>query len=123
MKNHMAYTETITPIVDMIPTRGVSPGKKFGAPALLERIIAIAALIISGVCLAQGQDVVGDWQGILNAGTAKLHVILHITKDSGGNLKATMDSVDQGAFGLPVSSISLKDSKLKFDVDKVQGFM
>src|ERR1019366_1913153 len=102
MKNHMAYTETITPIVDMIPTRGVSAGKKFGAPALLERIIAIAALIISGVCLAQGQDVVGDWQGILNAGTAKLHVILHITKDSGGNLKATMDRVDQGAFGLPV---------------------
>jgi len=32
-----------------------------------------------------------------------------------------MDSVDQGAFGLPVSSISLKNSKLKFDVNKVQG--
>ena len=121
MKNHMTYTEMVIRTGDMIPTRGVSPGKKFVARALLERIIAIAALIICGVCLAQGQDVVGDWQGILNAGTAKLHVILHITKDSGGNLKATMDRVDQGAFGLPVSSISLKDSKLKFDVDKVQG--
>jgi len=32
-----------------------------------------------------------------------------------------MDSVDQRAFGLPVSSISLKNSKLKFDVDKPGG--
>jgi hypothetical protein len=87
----------------------------------IKKIIAIAALILSAVCMAQSQDIAGDWQGILNAGTAKLHVTLHITKDNGGNLQATMDSVDQGAFGLPVSSISLKDSKLKFDVDKVQG--
>jgi lipoprotein NlpI/pimeloyl-ACP methyl ester carboxylesterase len=121
MKNHMAYTEMIMRTGDMIPTRGVSPGKKLGARAFLEMIIAIAALIVSGVCLAQGQDVVGDWEGILNAGTAKSHVILHIAKDSGGNLQATMDNVDQGAFGLPVGSMSLKDSKLKFDVDKVQG--
>ena len=64
--------------------------------------------------MAQSQDIAGDWQGLLNAGTTQLHIILHITKDNDGNLKATMDSVDQRAFGLPVSSVSLKNSKLKF---------
>jgi uncharacterized protein len=86
----------------------------------IKKIIAITALILSAACFAQSQDVAGDWQGVLNAGTRQLHIILHIT-NSDGNLKATMDSVDQGAFGLPVSSISLKNSKLKFEVDKVGG--
>ena len=87
----------------------------------IKKIIAIAALILSAVCLAQSQDVTGDWQGLLNAGTAQLHIVLHVAKDNDGNLKATWDSVDQRAFGLPVSSISLKNSELEFDVDKVQG--
>ena len=86
----------------------------------IKNILAIAALILFATCLARSQDVAGDWQGVLHAGTTQLHVILHIT-NSDGNLKATMDSVDQGAFGLPVSSISLKNLKLKFEVDKVGG--
>ncbi len=69
----------------------------------------------------QGQDIAGDWQGLLNAGTVQLHIVLHITKDSDGTLSATMDSVDQHAYGLAASSVSLKNSKLKFDVDKIQG--
>ncbi len=86
----------------------------------IKKTIAITALILSAACFAQSQDVAGDWQGVLNAGTRQLHIILHITNND-GNLKATMDSVDQHAFGLPVSSISLKNSKLKFEVDKVGG--
>jgi uncharacterized protein len=86
----------------------------------IKKIIVITALILSAACFAQSQDVAGDWQGVLNAGTAQLHIVLHIT-NSDGTLKATMDSVDQGAFGLPVSSISLKNSKLQFEVDKVGG--
>jgi len=87
----------------------------------IKKIIAITALILSAVCMAQSQDIAGDWQGLLKAGTIQLHIILHVTKDNNGNLQATMDSVDQRAFGLPVSSISLKNSKLKFEVDKVGG--
>jgi uncharacterized protein len=78
-------------------------------------------VLLCCACFAEGQDIAGDWQGLLNAGTVQLHIVLHIIKDSEGNLSATMDSVDQHAYGLAVSSISLKNSKLKFDVDKVQG--
>ena len=100
----------------MIPSpTGTSRRRDFRANALLMlKIGAIVAFLISGVSLAQSQDVAGDWQGVLNVGTTKLHVILHIAPDTNGNLQATMD-------GVPVSSISLKNSKLKFDVDKIQG--
>ena len=54
----------------------------------MKTIIAIAVFVTLAAGLAQGQDIVGDWQGTLNAGTAQLHVILHITQDSDGNLQA-----------------------------------
>jgi dienelactone hydrolase len=67
------------------------------------------------------QDVTGDWNGKLNANGAELRLVLHITKNSDGSLKATLDSVDQGANGIPVSSATLKDSKLSLKVDAVSG--
>jgi pimeloyl-ACP methyl ester carboxylesterase len=87
----------------------------------MKRIITIASLIICTTCLAQGQDIAGDWQGTLNAGTRQLHLVLHVTKDTDSNLKASLDSVDQDARGIPVSAISLKNSKLKFTVDKINA--
>ena len=76
---------------------------------------------ILGVAVAQAQNIVGDWQGTLKAGTAELRLVLHVAKNSDGSLRATLDSVDQGANGIPVTSISIKDSKLNFTVDAVHG--
>ncbi len=81
-------------------------------------LLAVLFLIPS---LAHAQDIAGDWQGALDTGMAQLHLVLHITKGPDGALKATMDSVDQGANGIPVSSITLKDSKLNLGVDAVHG--
>jgi len=50
------------------------------------------------------QDVTGDWNGTLHANGAELRLVLHISKNPDGGLKATLDSVDQGANG--ISSIS-----------------
>lgn len=63
----------------------------------------------------------GDWQGTLKVGDAELRLALHIKKSDDGSYKATMDSLDQGANGIPVTSMSLKDSKLTFTVDSIQG--
>src|SRR5215467_13784105 len=70
---------------------------------------------------AFGQDVTGDWHGTLNANGAELRLVLHISKNADGRLKATLDSVDQGANGIPVTSAMLKDSTLSLKVDAVQG--
>ena len=79
-------------------------------------LIAFALAAFSPLGRAQ-QPIAGDWLGTLNAGGAQLHLALHITAAQDGNLKATWDSIDQGANGLPINAISLKDSKLAFSVD------
>jgi hypothetical protein len=66
-------------------------------------------------------SIAGDWQGALEIGVAKLHLILHISANKGGALTATLDSVDQGALGIPVSTVTLKDAKLALTVDAVHG--
>jgi hypothetical protein len=78
----------------------------------MKQILILSALVATTVVLASAQDIAGDWQGTLSANGAELRLALHITKSTDGTLKATLDSVDQGANGIPVSSISLKDSKL-----------
>lgn len=80
----------------------------------------IAALAISPVCMAQSQ-IAGDWHGTLSAGGSELRLVLHITAAKDGGLTATLDSVDQGANGIPVTSVALKDSKLSLVVDAVHG--
>jgi putative CocE/NonD family hydrolase len=70
---------------------------------------------------ANAQTVEGDWQGTIKANDVELRVRLHVTKDEKGTLKATFDSIDQGARGLPISAISLKDSTLNFELEVAGG--
>ena len=76
--------------------------------------------MLSPACRAQTQ-LAGDWQGTLSAGGVELRLVLHITASKDGALAATLDSVDQGAFAIPVSAISLNDTKLNLTVDAVHG--
>ncbi len=87
----------------------------------MKRILILTAVVAATASFASAQDIVGDWQGTLSANGAELRLVLHITKNADGTLKATLDSVDQGANGIPVSSISLKDSRLSLGVDAVHG--
>ena len=80
-------------------------------------IIAVATL--SGSSL-YAQDIAGDWQGTLKAGTG-LRLILHITKSDNGGWSAMLFSIDQGPDGIVVSSLSLQGSDFKFSVDPIHG--
>ncbi len=89
----------------------------------MNRVVAATVVLLFAVCTlrAHAQEIAGDWEGTLHAGVADLHLVLHITKADAGSLKATLDSVDQGAYGIPVSSIVLNNSRLSLGVDAVQG--
>jgi len=91
----------------------------------MKRVVGFAVLLVfisAGVSLAHAQDIAGDWQGTLNAGGAQLRLVLHLTKAADGSLKATLDSIDQpGGNGIPVNSVTLKNSKLSLDVAAVHG--
>lgn len=86
----------------------------------MKRLISIAAIVLAP-CLAQSQDITGDWQGTLAAGGGELRIVLHITKAADGTLKATLDSPDQAVAGMPVDSITLEGSKLRFTANIVKG--
>lgn len=59
------------------------------------------------------------WLGTLDVGPSKLRLVLHIARSSEGLLTATLDSVDQGAMGLPVDSITFKDGLVKFEMKQL----
>jgi pimeloyl-ACP methyl ester carboxylesterase len=61
----------------------------------------------------------GDWAGSLQAGEAVLHLVLHISKAPNGSINATIDSLDQGVYGIEVTSFAQKDSTLTLTVSSV----
>jgi hypothetical protein len=61
----------------------------------------------------------GQWAGPLQAGDAVLHLVLHISKAEEGSFKAVIDSLDQGVYGIEVTSLSQKGRILTFSVSAV----
>jgi pimeloyl-ACP methyl ester carboxylesterase len=78
-------------------------------------------LVVLTGAFAHAQNIAGDWQGTLKIGPSELRLVLHIAKGENGAFKATLDSIDQGANGIPVSSISLKESQLDLTIEAVHG--
>jgi fermentation-respiration switch protein FrsA (DUF1100 family) len=88
---------------------------------MMKRASILATLLLAAASVAGAQDIAGDWQGALSANGAELRLVLHVARSADGTLKATLDSVDQGANGIPVTSITLKESKLSLGIDAVHG--
>ena len=65
-------------------------------------------------------DIDGDWMGTLDAGAVKLRVAFHIT-NTGDGLTATMDSIDQGTSGIPVTKVTRNESSLKMELKGIGG--
>jgi uncharacterized protein len=63
----------------------------------------------------------GDWDGKLQAGEAVLHLVLHLAKGPDGSIKATIDSLDQGVYGIDITSYSQKNPSLRFTVSSVSA--
>jgi uncharacterized protein len=65
-------------------------------------------------------DAEGAWMGTIDAGAMKLRVVFHITNAPDG-LKATMDSLDQDAKGIPVTAVTLTGAALKMELKQIDG--
>ena len=63
----------------------------------------------------------GTWNGVLDTGAASLRLRLNIVKSPTGTATGTMDSLDQGANGIPLSAITLKDGKVRFEAKGIGG--
>jgi uncharacterized protein (TIGR03435 family) len=86
--------------------------------------LAIAALLLvglsSGPAAAQGtQDIAGTWQGTMNVGRA-MRIIVKIARASGG-WKGELYSIDSGAEGMVVPSITLQGADVRFAIASIEG--
>jgi serine-type D-Ala-D-Ala carboxypeptidase/endopeptidase len=63
----------------------------------------------------------GDWAGALHAGGVTLRLAFHFHAQPGGTIAASMDSIDQGAMGIPCSDVKLDGQKLTLTVPAVHG--
>ncbi len=62
-----------------------------------------------------GQDITGQWNGVLSVQGTQLRLVFNITQTNSG-YSSTMDSPDQGAKGIPVTSTSYENSILKLEI-------
>ncbi len=81
----------------------------------MKRILLFISVVIFSTCIF-AQDISGSWYGVLNVQGMKLRLVFDITK-SGQSYSATMDSPDQGAKGIPVSSAVFENNTLKLKID------
>jgi pimeloyl-ACP methyl ester carboxylesterase len=61
---------------------------------------------------AFGQDITGSWNGVLKIQGVQLRIAFNVSKTENG-YTATMDSPDQNAKGIPVTSVTFENSNLK----------
>ncbi len=71
--------------------------------------------------LAADTSAVGVWQGKLSLpGGIALRVVLHITRE-GETLSGTLDSIDQGANGIPIGNVQVVSHSLTLQVPSIKG--
>jgi pimeloyl-ACP methyl ester carboxylesterase len=113
--------------------------KTIGEDKTMEKMLQIAALaLVAGalVCLsgcnqAAGKDPAtkalkpagaeGDWQGALSVPGGQLHMVFHVKRGADGMLTATLDSPDQGAYGIACSHAMYVDGSLTIESSVIGG--
>lgn len=81
--------------------------------------IGLLILFLQVSCMGFSQNkIIGDWNGLLEVQGRTMRLSFHIMEE-GETLTATMDSPDQGAFGIPVTSITFDTPELIIKMPKI----
>jgi fermentation-respiration switch protein FrsA (DUF1100 family) len=68
------------------------------------------------------EEIEGLWLGTLQVqGGMELRLLFNISISPDGSVNATMDSVDQGAKGIPVDVVTYKDGNLHLGIKSIRG--
>lgn len=74
--------------------------------AALLSLVPFAAIAGEPVPSTWQQTLRGNWEGRIQAGTAAILTVFHFEVGEKGELSGTVDSPEQGAFGLPMGTIA-----------------
>lgn len=87
----------------------------------------ILALFLSFYCL-QGhaqqteEPMEGSWQGVLKAGVVEYRLVFNLSLQNDQTWKATLDSPDQGAKGIPLGEVQLTEDSIRIEAPGLMGF-
>jgi len=79
----------------------------------MKKLFLLIALTLCS--FLQAQDITGDWHGLLKFPGGQFPIDFHVTKTATG-YTATMDSPDQGAMGIPVTTTIFENNILVFAI-------
>ncbi len=79
------------------------------------KTISIFILTLLTSFTVTAQDITGKWNGALKIQGTQLRLAFNVTKSDNG-YSATMDSPDQRVAGIPVTSTTFENSKIKFEI-------
>jgi pimeloyl-ACP methyl ester carboxylesterase len=79
-------------------------------------VIATLLVVVGPNAAAQSQSVEGFWAGALDTGAFKLRLVMKFSRTPDGKLKGTLDSLDQGANDIPMSTVTLQDGALHVEM-------
>jgi fermentation-respiration switch protein FrsA (DUF1100 family) len=80
----------------------------------MKKTVFFIVVILVSFTMA-GQEIVGQWNGVLKVPSGQLRVVFNITKTESG-YSSTMDSPDQKVKGIPVTTTSFENSVLKLEI-------
>jgi uncharacterized protein len=98
-------------------TRGATHDRK-----LYRFLVPIGLLLLAGPLRAADPPAAGAWHGAIEVPVqaVKLQVVVRLTQE-GGAWKGSIDIPSQGAMGLPLETIAVDGSRVKFSIAGVPG--
>ncbi len=85
--------------------------------AVLLLILALGSVDPVGAQQASGPtDFRGVWTGLLDVGAVELRLVFHVEPAGDDSFTGTLDSPDQGAAGIPATSVSVRGDTLRFTI-------
>ena len=86
----------------------------------MTRLISIFTLLLIALssCSKSTQEITGKWSGALNVQGMQLRLVLNIEKSEAG-YKSTMDSPNQGAYGIECNETSFASNVLKVKISSI----
>jgi len=88
---------------------------------LLYSLILLTSFVFTLTAFALDKNFAGTWQGTLKIQTMELRVVFHLQTDSTGVMKATLDSPDQGAKGIPIDNVAMRKDSLILTINAIGG--
>ena len=83
----------------------------------MKKLVLIIYILLLSLS-TYGQDITGQWNGVLKVQGTQLRLVFKVTETDNG-FSSTMYSLDQGANGIPVTNTTFENSKIKFEVSNL----